>query len=136
MGYEIAIFSALCIYLFGISVKDVQCREISNCAPVILIMAAPFLSTIPLSQQIVGLLAVFIPLFAVNILTNGFGMGDVKLCAAFGFVLGTAGEYVALFLALLSAVIVGKITKKKSLPLTPFLCSASMTVLLLEVVLK
>ena len=136
MGYELAVLTALIIYFFRISVRDIKCRKISNCAPVILIMAAPFVSVIPLSQRIIGLVAIFIPMFAVNILTNGFGMGDVKLCAAFGFVLGTFAGYAALALALSAAVIAGKITNKKSLPLAPFICASGMAVLMMEVILK
>lgn len=134
MGYELAIITMLTIYFFGISVRDIRYREISNSAPVILIMASPFLTVIPFSDRMIGLIGVFIPLLLVNILTNGFGMGDVKLCAAFGFVLGAIPEFIAIALALSAAVAVGKITGKKSLPLAPFLCGANMAVLLMEVI--
>lgn len=134
MGYELAIITMLTIYFFGISVRDVRYREISNGAPVILLMASPFLTDIPFLDRMIGLFAVFVPLLLVNILTNGFGMGDVKLCAAFGFVFGAIPEYTAVFLALSAAVIAGKITGKKSLPLAPFICGANMAVLLMEVI--
>lgn len=133
MGYETAIITALTIYLFGISAQDIKYRKISNCAPIILIMSAPFICVIPFAQQIIGLAAVFLPLFAANILTDGFGMGDVKLCAAFGFITGAFAEYAALALALTTAIIIGKIKKIKSLPLAPFICTASMAVLIMEV---
>lgn len=135
MGYELAVGAALVIYLFGISIRDVKYREISNSAPVILIMASPFLTVIPFSDRVIGLIAVFIPLLLVNLLTNGFGMGDVKLCAAFGFMLGAVPEYIAVILALFSAVIVGKISGKKTLPLAPFICGASMAILFCELAL-
>lgn len=135
MGYELAVTAALVIYLFGISVRDVKYREISNGAPVILIMASPFLTVISFSDRMIGLIAVFIPLLLVNLLTNGFGMGDVKLCAAFGFMLGAVPEYIAVALALSAAVTVGKITDKKTLPLAPFICGASMAILFIELAL-
>ena len=88
MGYELAVITMLTIYFFGISVRDIRYREISNAAPIILVLASPFLTIIPFSDRMIGLFAVFVPLLLVNIITNGFGMGDVKLCAAFGFVFG------------------------------------------------
>lgn len=136
MGYEIAVLTALVIYFSGISAQDIKYRKISNCAPIILMMSAPFVCEISFSQQIIGLAAVFIPLFAINVITDGFGMGDVKLCAAFGFVIGAFAEYVALALALTTAIIIGKITNIKSLPLAPFICTASMTALIMEVFTK
>lgn len=135
MGYELAVGAALVIYLFGISVRDIRYREILNITPLVLIMAAPFLTNIPFSDRVIGLTAVFIPLLLVNLLTNGFGMGDVKLCAAFGFMLGAVPEYIAAALALSAAVTVGKITGKKSLPLAPFICGAGMAILLCELAL-
>ena len=133
MGTELTIFTLLCVYFFGISRQDVQRREISNCAPVVLILASPFVSTVPLPERILGLFGLLIPLAAVSIITNGFGMGDVKLCAAFGWTLGAFTAYCALAAALTAAVLAGKITHQKRLPLAPFLCGAGMvTILLME----
>lgn len=69
---------------------------------------------------------------AVNFLTNGFGMGDVKLCAAFGWVLGAFTEYCSLAVALTAAVVVGKITNNKLLPLAPFLSGAGMVAIIFK----
>lgn len=94
--------------LFGISRQDVQRREISNCAPVVLILSSPFISAVPITERILGLFGLLIPLAAVSIITNGFGMGDVKLCAAFGWTLGAFTAYCALAAALTAAVLAGK----------------------------
>lgn len=131
MGTELTIFTLLCVYFFGISRQDIQRREISNCAPVVLILASPFVSTVPLSERILGLFGLLIPLAAVSIITNGFGMGDVKLCAAFGWTLGAFTAYCALAAALTAAVLAGKITHQKRLPLAPFLCGAGMAAILI-----
>lgn len=136
MGIELTIFTLLSIYLSGISMQDMRRREISNFAPVVLIMASPFVTEITFTERFLGLLAVFVPLLAVNLFTNGFGMGDVKLCAAFGFALGAITEFIALALALTAAVIVGRITKNNTLPLAPFLCSAGMATIFMEVIFK
>ena len=126
MGTELTIFTLLCVYFFGISRQDIQRREISNCAPVVLILASPFVSTVPLPERILGLFGLLIPLAAVSVITNGFGMGDVKLCAAFGWTLGAFTAYAALT----AAVLAGKITHQKRLPLAPFLCVAGMAMIL------
>ena len=131
MGTELTIFTLLCVYFFGISRQDVQRREISNCAPVVLILASPFVSTVPLPESILGLFGLLIPLASVSIITNGFGMGDVKLCAAFGWTLGAFTAYCALAAALTAAVLAGKITHQKRLPLAPFLCGAGLVTILL-----
>lgn len=68
----------------------------------------------------VGLFGLFLPLMAVNFLTNGFGMGDVKLCAAFGWVLGAFTGYCSLAVALTAAVVVGKTRITNCCRLLPF----------------
>lgn len=135
MGYQVTVFSLVAIYLFGISRQDIRRHEISNFAPVVLILASPFISTTPTVERMVGLFGLFLPLMAVNFLTNGFGMGDVKLCAAFGWVLGAFTEYCSLTVALTVAVVVGKITNNKLLPLAPFLSGAGMTAIIFKEVL-
>ncbi len=130
MGIELTIFTLLSIYFFGISRQDIQRHEISNLAPVILILASSFISSTPVPERIVGLLGLLIPLAAVNFLTNGFGMGDVKLCAAFGWTLGAFTAYFSLAAALAAAVIAGKITHNTRLPLAPFICGAGMAAVL------
>lgn len=137
MGYEVTVFSLMVIYLFGISMQDIYWRRISNFAPIILIMASPFISSTPLLERLIGLFGLLIPLIAVNLLTDGFGMGDVKLCAAFGWILGAYIEYCALAVALIGAVAVGKIRNSKSLPLAPFLSGAGMAAIIIkEVILR
>lgn len=130
MGTELTIFTLLCVYFFGISRQDIQRREISNCAPVVLILASPFISAVPFPERILGLFGLLIPLAAVSVITNGFGMGDVKFCAAFGWTLGAFTAYCALAAALTAAVLAGKITHQKRLPLAPFLCGAGMAMIL------
>lgn len=98
-------------------------------------LPSPFISTTPTVERMVGLFGLFLPLMAVNFLTNGFGMGDVKLCAAFGWVLGAFTGYCSLAVALTAAVVVGKITNNKLLPLAPFLSGAGMAAIIFREVL-
>ena len=63
--------------------------------------SAPSSSTnIQFPERILGLFGLLIPLAAVSVITTGFGMGDVKLCAAFGWTLGAFTAYCALAAAL------------------------------------
>lgn len=124
----------LTIYLTHISAEDIRTREISNFAPFIIVAASPFLNELSLSARITGLLALFITLFAANLIAD-IGMGDVKLCAAFGFALGAAPGFIAVLLALISAKIFAHIKKEQEMPLAPFICAANAVVFLLEVFL-
>lgn len=137
MGYELTVYVLTAIYLAGISVQDIQRREISNAAPLVIVLASPFISSSTGAERIIGLFALLIPLAMVSIITNGFGMGDVKLCAAFGWTLGAVAAYGMLAAALFGAVVVCKVTKEKSLPLAPFISGAGMAaVILKEVILR
>ena len=118
----------LTIYLTHISAEDIRTREISNFAPFII------LNELSLSARITGLLALFITLFAANLIAD-IGMGDVKLCAAFGFALGAVPGFIAVLLALISAKIFAHIKKEQEMPLAPFICAANAVVFLLEVFL-
>ena len=114
------VFSLVAIYLFGISRQDIRRHEISNFAPVVLILASPFISTTPTVERMVGLFGLFLPL---------------KLCAAFGWVLGAFTGYCSLAVALTAAVVAGKITNNKLLPLAPFLSGAGMAAIIFREVL-
>lgn len=125
----------LAIYLVHISVEDIRTREISNFAPFIIIAASPFLNELSFSERITGLLALFVTLFAANLIAD-IGMGDVKLCAALGFALSAVPEFIAVLLALISAKLYGHIKKEHELPLAPFICAANAAVFLSEVFLN
>lgn len=135
MGYELTVYVLTAIYLTGVSIQDIRRREISNAAPLVLMLASVFISSATGVQRIIGLFALLIPLAAVSIITNGFGMGDVKLCAAFGWTLGVVAAYGMLAAALFGAVILCKVTKRKSLPLAPFICGAGMAAMILKEVI-
>lgn len=96
---------------------------------------SPFLNELSFSERITGLLALFITLFAANLIAD-IGMGDVKLCAALGFALGAVPEFIAVLLALISAKLYGHIKKENELPLAPFICAANAAVFLSEVFLN
>lgn len=130
----LTIFTVLAVYLAHISAEDIRTRKISNFAPVIIISAGSFLNDISFFDRIIGLITVFSVMFLANVLAN-IGMGDVKLCAAFGFMLGAIPEFIAVLTALIAAKITGKITHENNLPFAPYICAANLAVYLLEVFL-
>ena len=131
MALTVAVIIA--IYLAHISAEDKRSHTMTNFAPIIITAPSPFLSDLPLAYRIIGLLVVFCVLLAANLIAN-IGMGDVKLCAAFAFVIGTLPELIAVLLALTAAKIFGKWNKRtKEIPLAPFLCAANAVVYVMEV---
>lgn len=134
----LTVFAALVIYLIHVSRVDIERYEISNAAPIIVIMSSPFLTEIYFKDRAIGLLAVFVPMLIIS-LHLGIGMGDVKLMSAFGFTLGAIPAYVILLSALSAALIVGKIKKIHSdeIPLAPYICtSAGVIYITMEVILN
>ena len=122
----------IAIYLTHISIEDIKTHTISNFAPIIILLASPFLSWISFKDRIIGLLVVFFVLLAANLIAN-IGMGDVKLCAALAFVIGAIPELMAILLALAAAKIIGK--NKNEIPLAPYLCAANAVVYIMELIL-
>lgn len=134
----LTVFTALIIYLTHVSRVDIERYEISNAAPIIVIMSGPFLTEIYFKDRAIGLLAVFVPMLIIS-LRLGIGMGDVKLMSAFGFVLGAIPAYFILLSALSAALIAGKIIKTQSdeIPLAPYICtSAGVIYIAMEVILN
>lgn len=133
----LTIFAALVIYLTHVSQVDIKRREISNAAPIIVIMSSPFLTEIYFKDRAIGLLAVFVPMLIISLRLD-IGMGDVKLMSAFGFVMGAIPAYLALLSALSAALFIGKIRKTHSdeIPLAPYICASAGAVYVLEVILN
>ena len=133
---ELTIFTLLAIYLKHVSAEDISRRKISNFAPIIIMMSCPFLTTIGLTDRLIGLLGVFLPMLLLNRLV-GVGMGDVKLCGAFGFALGAIPTYIALLTALITAAIGDKLKKyDNGIPFAPYICGAALGVyIIMEVLL-
>ena len=129
------VFSLVAIYLFGISRQDIRCHEISNFAPVVLVLASPFISTTPTMERIIGLFGLFLPLLAVNFLTNGFGLGVVKHKTTKNKKHKTKTKNRKQAVALTAAVVLGKITNTKLLPLAPFLSGAGLAAIIFKEVL-
>ena len=82
-------------------------------------------------NRVIGCLAVSMPMAALNIfIKRCFGMGDVKLCAAAGLLLGYPGMLLAMFLAVLTGgsyavflLIKSRENRNMRMPFGPFLAA-------------
>ncbi len=133
----LTVFVVLAIYLAHVSRVDIERREISNAAPIIIIMSSPFLTELFFADRVIGFLAVLVPTLIISLQTGWLGMGDVKLLSAVGFTLGAVPTYIITLLALSAALAAGKIRKNhdKEIPLAPYICTAAGAVYILEVII-
>ena len=63
----LTVFAALVIYLTHVSRVDIERREISNAAPIIVIMSSPFLTELCFKDRAAGLIAVFVPMLIISL---------------------------------------------------------------------
>jgi Flp pilus assembly protein protease CpaA len=116
------------IFLVWVSVHDIKHRRIENFVHIVIVCAAFFLTEISIIERAIGLIFCFIPIGFVSIATDKIGMGDAKLSAAFGFVLGVYKGLTCLILGLLLMTIISGIylliiRKNKFVPIAPYLCT-------------
>jgi leader peptidase (prepilin peptidase)/N-methyltransferase len=103
--------------------------------------AGLFINSLAVTERLASALICFVPLLIVNILSkNGFGMGDVKLIGAFGFVLGAYGGLTSAvcgltFMLLTNGIKQKCLKTKKAVPLAPFLCGGFALILVSEIYL-
>jgi len=99
-------FLAGCI-LLTIAFIDADTQEIPDALvialAVVAIAAAIFTRDVPIWRRVIGLFVLSLPMVLLNLIKpTSFGGGDIKLCAASGFLLGWQNMLVGGFLALLS----------------------------------
>jgi leader peptidase (prepilin peptidase)/N-methyltransferase len=116
-----ALYALVAAILIVVTLIDADTQEIPDRMNVALLaagVAAIFLvPEVTLLSRVIGFFTVSVPLLVIALLIAGaFGMGDVKLMAAAGFLLGWKGALVALFIALILGGVYGVYllaTKKK-----------------------
>lgn len=94
--------------------------------------------SIALESRGLGLIAMSLPMFLTNLLRqDSFGGGDIKMCAATGFLLGAPQVVEGSLMALMLAGVYGGIVlllriknPKDAFPLGPFLSLGFITILL------
>lgn len=81
-------------------------------------------------NSIIGFFAISVPLWVIHIVTGGnMGMGDVKLMAVCGLILGWQNIILALMIGSIAGSVIGlsliamkKMTRKQQIPFGPYLC--------------
>lgn len=129
------LYCAFAACLIAIACIDWDTQEIPDRFHVILLalgIAAIFLMPqIPLTDRLIGMVCVSVPILLIGLLTGGFGMGDAKLMAAAGLLLGWQATLLA---GLLGAVIAATValaliaakkrTRKDKIAFGPYLSAA------------
>lgn len=128
------LFISLCVI---VTVSDVAYMLIPNKVLLfflpLLVIARMVSHPLPISDYVIGAVAGFGVLYLVAVIKPGaMGMGDVKLFALIGWVIGWQVILTALFIASLFGLVAGlilirrgKATMKAAIPFGPFLCAGS-----------
>jgi len=115
------------ILLIWTSWYDIKTYKIKNFVPLLIIAVAPFANYLRLSERFMGLIICILPMIFVKKFIGGIGMGDIKLSAAFGFLLGTISGLTSLIICCIVLLVYFAIIKNikkikiKKLPMAPFL---------------
>lgn len=127
-----AVFAFVCI-LTVVAFVDIEIMEIPN-GFVLAMLIVGILSyfafpEISILDRAIGFVSVSVPMFAIAMLTGGFGGGDIKLMAASGVFFGWQLNYVAVFFGIVFGGLYGiflMLVKKKAgtheFAFGPFLC--------------
>ena len=120
--------TALLAFLVWVSVHDIKHLRIENFAHIVIISFSIFLYKIPAAERLLTGFFILAMLTAAKMYSGKLlGTGDIKLCGAFGFAIGT-GAFIALFIGFSAfALTVGIQQLKKKInrpfPLAPFFCA-------------
>ena len=129
-GMKAVLISAYFSILFPLAYIDYRTMEISDVFPILILGLS--LISLPISgfpdfgQRLLGVIIVSVPMLALAILFQGFGMGDVLLMAVSGFFLGWKVILLAFFIAIMTGGIhaiwlLAKSGAKTKIPFAPYL---------------
>lgn len=127
--------AALCCVFFSVLIVaggiDLHTMEIPDSLHLWILslgILSIFLEPSLLTERIIGLFVLSIPMLLLSLVTDGFGGGDIKLCGACGLFLGFPRTLVGFLIACVIAAIWGcyllltkKATSKTSFAFGPFL---------------
>ena len=124
--------SILAFLLIVIAIIDIHTLLIFDCFHYLLLFLSVIhfnMSNNTLPEVIIGSCIISLPLFLLSILSRQIGLGDVKLIAAAGTLLGISKIMLAFFIAVLTGSIcsiyfiaIKKESHKKVIPFAPALC--------------
>ncbi|MDL2236354.1 prepilin peptidase [Christensenellaceae bacterium OttesenSCG-928-K19] len=135
MAWETPVIWTFACVLILIAFIDLDTQEIPDRFHLIILglgIASFFLTDGPgIWQRLIGAAVISVPLLVISLATGGFGMGDVKLMAVSGFLLGWQATLFAGFAGcVLAAVVAGvliaqkKKTRKDKIAFGPYLAIA------------
>lgn len=77
----------------------------------------------PISSHIIGMVIISLPLLLFALFVKGsIGMGDVKLFAVTGFLLGTELIIITFIISIVTAWLFRNINMRKNMPFAPYIC--------------
>lgn len=125
-----AVFASVLLVTAGIDMHTMEIPDVLHlfvlAAAILQLLFVPSL----LSESLPGFFILSVPMLLLALLTNGFGGGDIKLCAVCGLFLGWRLSLAGFFFACILATAAGlfllvrrKITSKTAFPFGPFLAS-------------
>ncbi len=136
--FSYAFFASFLLTIFFIDLNNKTIPNKITLTGFIFILVFKILESIfynsfePLLQSFLGLLVGSLPLLIITILTNGIGLGDIKLMAVIGMWLGFKLTYLTLLIGIISAGLTGLILifininyRKAYIPFAPFLTTAA-----------
>lgn len=123
-----AIFASILLVLAGIDLRTMEFPDRLHVWILGLAIVQLFLEPSLLTGSILGFFLISVPMLILSLLTNGFGGGDIKLCAVCGLFLGAGSLLIGFFLACILASLSGlfllarkKLTAKTPFPFGPYL---------------
>lgn len=135
----VILYLAYTAVLVGVAYTDIRERRIPNkvmypalLAALVFMFYSPGWRTALLGAAL-GAFVFFLPVVSFG---RRGGMGDVKLAAFIGLILGLPGTFTALVIAVASAVVVGlvgvllgKLDRRSTIPFAPFLALGALVTL-------
>ena len=116
-GQGVGLYAIKGMFLFAVlmyaSCSDLTSHEVDDCVWVIIFSLA-FIDMGSIASMLFGAAAVFVPMFVVALMSKkSLGGADIKILTAIAFLLGFERGISAIFIGLLSAVIVMSIYRKR-----------------------
>lgn len=116
-GHGVGLYAIKGMFLFAVlmyaSCSDLTNHEVDDCVWVIIIALA-FVDLGSIASMLFGAAAVFVPMFIVAFVSKkSLGGADIKIITALAFLLGFERSIAAMFIGLLSSVVVMSIYRKR-----------------------
>ncbi|MBR6051076.1 MAG: prepilin peptidase [Clostridia bacterium] len=116
-GHGVGLYAIKGMFLFAVlmyaSCSDLTNHEVDDCVWVIIIALA-FVDMGSVTSMLLGAATVFVPMFIVAFVSKkSLGGADIKIMTALAFLLGFERGIAAMFIGLLSSVVVMSIYRKR-----------------------